>query len=104
VIVTFWVSMTVGTMSLVVFWVTVNEVAVVPLTAKLMDFTRQVVKGKGTLFAPAMLAKIWLKPGTAAVACAWLSGSPMAVLLTVTTCAFSGCQLNCPTLEVMSAP
>src|SRR5436305_10135558 len=55
VIVTFWLSMTVGTMSLLVSCVTVKEVDVVPLTAKPMDFTRQVVKGNGTLFAPPML-------------------------------------------------
>ena len=85
-------------------WVTVYEVVVPPVTAKVMVSTAHVVNGVGILVTPAILAKICVRPGRDAVASAWSSDSPCTVLFTVTTCPFNDCHVNCPTLDVMSAP
>jgi hypothetical protein len=80
------------------------EVAVPAATVSIMDCTGQVVKVTGTLFVLLTLAKIEVTPGTLAVTCACPGSSPLAVVLTPTTLALNDCQLNGPTVAVMSTP
>ena len=84
--------------------VMVFEVAVLAVTASVIDWTGQVMKVNGTLFTLLTLAKIEVTPGTLAVTCAWPGSSPVAVVLSFTTFAASACQVNGPTVEVMSNP
>jgi len=82
----------------------VFEVAVLAVTASVIAWTGQVMKVNGTLFTLLTLAKIEVTPGTLAVTCAWPGRSPVAVVLSFTTFAASTCQVNGPTVEVMSNP
>ncbi len=78
-----------------------------PVTCKLMDCTGQVTKVMGMLETLLAVAKICVKPGTSAVACAWLKRRPLAVVLSVTTLvwlSWISCQLNGPTVALMSSP
>ena len=50
--------------------VMVFEVAVLAVTASVIDWTGQVMKANGTLFTLLTLAKIEVTPGTLAVTCA----------------------------------
>src|SRR5579859_6604048 len=82
-----------------------------PLTVRLIDCTRQVVKLNGTLVLFPMMANKGVTPGTWAVTSTWFSDcpfttftNPLAVVLVLATPALSICQVNCPTLGVMSTP
>ena len=102
-------SITVGVMVFVVPFVTLNELLVVPVTSRLIDCTRQVAKGKGTLVTLLVVAKIEVKPGVPAVTCTWPSTRPSSWLLglatlSVTTPAVVEDQVNVPTVGVMSFP
>ena len=77
--------------------------------ARVMDWTRQVLKLKGALDTPSTVTKIGLVPGTLAVALAWPGNSPFTGLEGVaavmfTTLLLTICQLKGPTVEVMSKP
>jgi hypothetical protein len=76
------------------------------VTARAIDWTGQVVKVAGTLLAAPMLAKIGVVPGVMAVTRACPSSSPGAVtvVVSVATPRFTGCHVNTPTVEVISAP
>src|ERR1700674_849625 len=71
------VSRTVGMM--------VFEVLVADVTVSVIDCTGQVVKYTGTLFALPMVAKMEVRPGTAAVAWICPGSKPTAVVLSVAT-------------------
>ena len=90
------VSRTVGVM--------VFEVVVEDVTVSAIDCTGQVMKYIGTLWALPMVAKIEVRPGTAAVAWTCPGSKPAAVVLSVATFVNWVCQLKIPTVEVMSAP
>jgi len=104
VIVTPMVSMTVGTISSVVPCVTVKEVLPEFFNSRLMDSTGHARNCIGTLFTPATVANSWVVPGVPAVTTAWFNGRLTSLLLTAATSTFRVCQVNCPTLEVISVP
>ena len=97
-----WVSITVGTMLLPVPRGTMMLAPASPVTSSAMDCTGQVTKSKGTLLTLETLAKIEVIPGVTAVT--WTSPglSPLALVLTVATLAFWDCQVNTPTVGVIS--
>src|ERR1700690_2311054 len=77
--------------------------------ARVMDWTRQVLKLKGALDTPSMVTKMGLVPGTLAVAVAWPGSNPLTGLVGVadvmfTTLLLTICQMKGPTVEVMSRP
>ena len=77
--------------------------------ARVMDWTRQVLKGIGALDTPSTVTKIGLVPGTFAVAVAWPGSNPFTGLVGVaavmlTTLLLTACQVKGPTVEVMSKP
>lgn len=95
------VSVTVGTM--------LSEVFVAFVTASEIAWTGQDVKFTGILVALPIAANTGLTPGVTAVASTWFSETlftmllrPAAVLLSVSTEGLTACQLNCPTVEVIS--
>jgi hypothetical protein len=97
------VSVTVG--------VIVSDVLVASVICSAIDSTAQVVKFTGTLFAVPIAAYTGVMPGTWAVACTWFKDSPLTMLcspktplLKSATPRFTCCQLNWPTVEVISVP
>jgi hypothetical protein len=89
-------------MALLVPFATVIVLPVLPVTARVMDSTAQVLKAKVTLFTPLALANIEVVPGVRAVNCPWPVGNPMGVVFNETTLEFNTCQVKVPTDEVIS--
>src|SRR5215469_12782755 len=90
---------------------TVKELPLMPLISREMDFTGQVKKSNGALTTLPTEARSWVKPGVLAVICAWFKETPLtwlpsepALLLTVATSVCADCQMNWPTVGVISAP
>ena len=93
---------TVAVMALLVPFATVIVLPVLPVTARVMDSTAQVLKAKVTLFTPLALANIEVVPGVRAVNCPWPVGNPIGVVFNPTTLEFNTCQVKVPTDEVIS--
>ena len=77
--------------------------------ASVIDWTRQVLKLNGVLDTPSTVTKIGLVPGTFALAVASPGNNPLTGFATVaavkvTTLLLTACQLNGPTVDVISNP
>ena len=103
VISTLAVSVTVAVMALDPL-VSVKVFPPPPLNSSAIDCTGQTVKLRVWLVTPLLVAKIRVTPGFAVVTRAWLGPRPLALELTVTTLAVVVCQLNGPSVPVMSRP
>jgi len=103
------VSTTVGVIGVdAPFFTTIGPV-IDPFAVSVMLWTGQVVKSTGMLFTLLTLAKIEVVPGVWAVTLAWPGRRPVIGLLKLAemmaaTFPFSDCQVNVPTVEVMSTP
>src|SRR5437773_1578882 len=100
-------SITVAVTVLLLPEVTLMALEVLPVTASVIDWTGQVVKSKVWLLTLLTLANSDETPGVLAVACNCPGTSPLtgALTLAILSAATPGvtcCQLNGPTLAVMS--
>ena len=89
-------STTVAVMALLVPLGIVTVLPLLPVTARAMDSTAQVVKAMGTLVTPLALANIEVMPGVRAVNCPWPVGNPMGAVFNSTTLEFNTCQVKVP--------
>jgi hypothetical protein len=102
-------SITLGVICVDVPFCTTTGPVVEPFAVSVMLATGHEVNSSGMLLTFAALAKIEVRPGVAAVTLACPARRPLIELVTVAvvivaTFAFSDCQVNVPTVSVMSTP
>ena len=103
------VSTTVAVTVLPLPEVTLMELVVLPVTASVIDCTAQVVKSRGWLFTLPLLATSEVIPGVCAVTLTCPVTSPVTgalsvAMASVVTSTLTDCQVNGPTVPVMSSP
>jgi hypothetical protein len=84
--------------------VSVNVLPPPPLNSSAIDCTGHTVKLNVWLVTLLFVAKISVTPGFVVVTRAWFARRPLPVELTLTTPPVVVCQLNGPTVPVMSRP